>query len=174
GEDASIRHLPATTVGSIRRTGPAADCRQDGDATPAAGHAVGEPEGVAMETETLEVELLGRHAGRIEVDRIVAHVGYRPDLNIARELQVDTCYATEGPMELAAHLLGQAAGDCLQTTGGGPEALMLPEPNFYILGAKSYGRRSDFLIRTGLAQIRDLFARIMDSPELDLYTSIQP
>jgi len=172
-EQGSICHLPATAIGAIRRNSPASAASRDHGARWAPDGAHLAPVAEAAGAETLEIDLLGRHAGRIEVDRIVAHTGYRPDLEIARELQVHTCYATEGPVRLAAHLIGQAADDCLQTSGGGTDTLMLPEPNYYILGAKSYGRRSDFLIRTGLAQIRDLFARIMDSPRLDLYTSIQ-
>ena len=49
------------------------------------------------------------------------------------------------------------------------EELNLPEPNFYVLGAKSYGRRSDFLFQDGLKQIRETFAIIGDRPNLDLY-----
>jgi len=47
----------------------------------------------------------------IECDRIIANVGYHPDANLHRQLQVHECYATQGPMKLAASLLGQAAGD---------------------------------------------------------------
>jgi hypothetical protein len=54
----------------------------------------------------------------------------------------------------------------------GPQALLNPEPDFYILGAKSYGRNSRFLIATGLKQIRDLFTIIGDREDLDLYTSM--
>ena len=94
------------------------------------------------------------------VHRIVANVGYRPDANIHRELQVHQCYATEGPMKLAAELLADegSGGDCLQQRSAGADALRNPEPDFYILGAKSYGRKSNFLIRLGLAQIDDLLS----------------
>ena len=34
------------------------------------------------------------------------------------------------------------------------EVLAHPEPGFFTLGIKSYGRRSDFLIRTGLEQVQ--------------------
>jgi hypothetical protein len=52
-----------------------------------------------------------------------------------------------------------------------PPLLVQPEPNFYILGAKSHGRRSDFLVSLGLAQIRDVFAIIGDRATLDLYAT---
>ena len=57
------------------------------------------------------------------------------------------CYASEGPMKLAASLLAArvaaessgdaaAAGDCLKQAAPGPELLTTPEPRFHILGSK--------------------------------------
>ncbi|HEY6221197.1 MAG TPA: hypothetical protein VIX13_01550, partial [Candidatus Eisenbacteria bacterium] len=98
---------------------------------------------------------------RIEVDRVLALVGYRPDTAIYRELQVHLCYASEGPMGLAAAVLsaGQKtpgrAGDCLSQVPHGPESLKTPEPGFFILGAKSYGRNAAFLLTIGHRQILD-------------------
>ena len=54
----------------------------------------------------------------------------------------------------------------------GPDALLLPEPNFYILGAKSFGRDSRFLISNGLEQIRELFTLIGDRTDLNLYATM--
>lgn len=97
----------------------------------------------------------------LAADRILALVGYRPDLGLARELQVRTCWATEGTYPLAAALLAQSgsAADCL-TVGVDLDAgtLKHPEEGFYTLGMKSYGRNPHFLIRAGLKQIDDLFA----------------
>ncbi|HYR68512.1 MAG TPA: NAD-binding protein [Candidatus Dormibacteraeota bacterium] len=98
---------------------------------------------------------------RIEVDRVLALVGYRPDTTIYRELQVHLCYASEGPMSLAAAVLsaGQKspgrAGDCLSQVAHGPESLRTPEPGFFILGSKSYGRNPAFLLTIGHQQILD-------------------
>jgi hypothetical protein len=103
------------------------------------------------------------------VDRVVANVGYGPDNSIYRELQVHECYATLGPMALAAALLKHAGGDCLTVPALGGAALRNPEPNFFILGGKSYGRRSDFLLRVGLEQVRECFALLSGKPDLDLY-----
>jgi thioredoxin reductase len=109
---------------------------------------------------------------RVEVDRVVAHVGYQPDNSIYAELQVHECYASRGPMKLAAALLksGAASGDCLAQKSQGAESLRNPEPGFFILGAKSYGKNSQFLIRLGLDQVRDTFQLITGNPELDLYS----
>ncbi|HEV3256026.1 MAG TPA: monooxygenase [Gemmataceae bacterium] len=104
-----------------------------------------------------------------EVDRVIANVGYSPDTTLYRELQVHECYASLGPMNLAAALLKQSAADCLSVTSPGANTLRNPEPNFYILGAKSYGRNSNFLLRTGLDQVREVFTLITGKPDLDLY-----
>lgn len=99
----------------------------------------------------------------LTVDNIIANVGYTPDNEIYRELQVHECYASRGPMKLAAALLGDAGGDCLTQTSKGPEVLKNPEPNFFILGIKSYGRSPNFLIRVGLEQIQDVFQLLVKS-----------
>ena len=64
---------------------------------------------------------------------------------------------------------GQDNAECLEQKSAEPQTLMQPEPNFYILGAKSYGRTSNFLFSVGLEQIRDVFTIIGDRPTLDLY-----
>jgi hypothetical protein len=79
-----------------------------------------------------------------------------------RQLQVHECYATTGPMNLAAALLGEAgSGDCLQLAAHGPETLRTPEPGFFILGAKSYGRMSRFLLQAGWRQVDDVFGTLI-------------
>lgn len=109
---------------------------------------------------------------RIEVDRIVANVGYGPDNAIYRELQVHECYASRGPMKLSAALLGASSTDCLEQTSMGADTLKNPEPNFFIIGNKSYGRNSTFLIRVGLSQIVEAFALITGDGKLNLYDQV--
>lgn len=120
------------------------------------------------------VILDGPHDGLLTCDGIIANVGYRPDDVMTRELQVHACYASEGPMKLAAALQSQSSADCLDTPTGGPQSLRCPEPDFYVLGSKSYGRNSTFLFSQGLSQIRDLFQIIGGRVELDLYATLQP
>ena len=93
-------------------------------------------------------------------NRIVANPGVRPNVRPFEELQIHRCYATEGPIKMAAHLLGETDGDCLTQTVPGVELLRNPEPGFYILGAASYGRDSRFLLKNGLQQIEQLFEMI--------------
>ena len=107
----------------------------------------------------------------VEVDRILAHVGCSPDNSLYRELQVHECYASFGPMGLAAALLAEGEADCLAQTSKGPESLANPEPGFFLVGAKSYGRNSSFLVRIGIAQVRDVFRLIERRPDLDLYSA---
>jgi len=49
--------------------------------------------------------------------------------------------------------------------------LVTAEPDFYVLGAKSAGRDSRFLIADGIAQVRRLFTIIGDREGLDLYAT---
>lgn len=104
-----------------------------------------------------------------EVERIIAQIGYTPDTEIYRELQVHECYASMAPMKLAAALIAHGGGDCMTMGAQGPETMRNPEPNFYILGAKSYGRTSQFLMKTGFDQVREVFTLITGQSGLDLY-----
>jgi thioredoxin reductase len=103
---------------------------------------------------------------QVVVDRIIANAGFRPNTEAFHELQIHRCYATDGPINLAAHLLGETSRDCLQQSVGGPELLRNPEPNFYILGAASYGRDSRFLLQNGLKQIDALFDHIATTDQI--------
>ena len=100
----------------------------------------------------------------VDVDSILALTGKVGDHQLYRQLQVHECYATSGPMKLAAALLGAsgASGDCLAQTSMGPDTLKNPEPGFFILGIKSYGRRSDFLMRVGWQQVDEVFEILRD------------
>jgi hypothetical protein len=112
-------------------------------------------ESLQLEANSLCVRLEGTPSP-LRCDQLLAHVGFRPDRSLAEELQLHECWATSGPMKLAAELLSQSAdagGDCLAIGDAGPDALKNPEPGFYVIGAKSYGRNPDFLIQRGHAQV---------------------
>lgn len=115
------------------------------------------------------VEAFRREAGRVvarlrgpageedvRADRVLALTGYVPDATLTRQLQVHECYATCAPIELSAQLLGDAAGDCLAQPRYGVDVLRNPEPHFFVLGAKSYGRLSQFLLRVGYEQVDEV------------------
>ncbi len=93
---------------------------------------------------------------RDRFDHIVANVGYEPDDTIYRQLQIHECYASRGPMNLAAALLaasGDGPADCLSHDRSGKDTIQNPESGFFILGAKSFGKNSSFLMRTGYEQV---------------------
>jgi len=96
----------------------------------------------------------------LDVDHIVSNCGYRPDMSLARELQVHYCWASDGPMNLAASLLGSAGGDCLAQVSAGVDLLKNPEANFFVLGGKSYGRNSTFLMKLGIEQVETVFKHL--------------
>jgi cation diffusion facilitator CzcD-associated flavoprotein CzcO len=108
------------------------------------------------------VTLRNGEPAEVEVDRILALNGGVGDHALYRQLQVHECYATSGPMSLAAALLGEAGGDCMAAASHGPETLRNPEPGFFILGAKSYGRNSQFLLRIGWQQVDDVFRSLIE------------
>ncbi|WP_217249663.1 NAD(P)/FAD-dependent oxidoreductase [Streptomyces sp. AC602_WCS936] len=111
---------------------------------------LGEQVGVTLTTPDGPLEIL--------CDHIVALTGYTGDSALYRQLQVHECYATGAPMNLSAALLASAGGDCLAQPSAGIDSLRTPEPHFFIMGAKSYGRLNTFLLRTGYEQIDQLAA----------------
>ncbi|PQO28267.1 FAD-dependent oxidoreductase [Blastopirellula marina] len=123
------------------------------------------------QNDHFHVTLAGKHEGVHTFDRVLADVGHRPNLDMLRELQVATCILSEAPRKLAALWFAGGGADACQND---PTALVHPEPNFYILGAKSFGRRSDFLLSIGFDQIRQVFALIGDRENLNLYAKPLP
>jgi hypothetical protein len=107
--------------------------------------------------DRIVVTLRNGELEEVEVDRVLALNGGVGDHSLYRQLQIHECYATSGPMSLAAALLGERGGDCLAVASHGPETLRNPEPGFFILGAKSYGRNSQFLLQAGWQQVDDVF-----------------
>ena len=85
---------------------------------------------------------------------------------IYKELQVHECYATRGTMKLSAALLDAGAADCLTVPAFGADVLRNPEPGFYILGHKSYGRNPGFLLETGFKQVAEVLATLAQEIEV--------
>jgi len=124
---------------------------------------------VRVEGDDVRVSLRGATGttSDVVVERILSLTGAVGDHTIYRQLQVHECYATSGPMNLAAALLGGSGADCLAQESHGIDTLKNPEPNFYLLGAKSYGRNSAFLLRIGYAQVTDVFGEIARTLDRD-------
>lgn len=96
---------------------------------------------------------------RLKVDRIVVATGFRPDLSFLRELRVSLDPVVEAPPALAP-LIDPNLHSCGTVPPHGIEELKHPEPNFVIVGAKSYGRAPTFLMATGYEQARSVVAEI--------------
>ena len=115
------------------------------------------------------VQLIGRHSGPLTVDHVVANIGYRPDSQIHAELQVQLSCTSEGPQALANALPPHRSADCPPPSAQGVQRLRTSEPHFYILGSKSYGRHTPYLLADGQQQIRELFSLIGGRADLNLY-----
>ena len=115
---------------------------------------------------------LGLEAQETAILRFCEAEGYEV---VAQHLEVETgkgADALDRRPELAAALAEDDSADCLDQQTPGTDTLISRETDFYILGAKSYGRSSNFLLSVGLEQIRQIFTIIGDSSDLDLYRSV--
>ena len=98
-----------------------------------------------------------------EADQVIVNCGYGPDTSLYRELRVHESYESLAPMKLASALQAAGTSDCVSIPSFGVDTLVNPEPDFFILGAKSYGRSSDFLLRTGYTQVAAVMARFAET-----------
>ncbi|MBT9528228.1 MAG: FAD-dependent oxidoreductase [Rhizobacter sp.] len=107
------------------------------------------------------------------VDEIIASTGARPDLTLTRELRVRLDPWLESTDALAP-LIDPNEHSCGTVRPHGHRELAHPEPGFYAIGAKSYGRAPNFLMATGYEQARSVVAALAgdlqaaDSVQLEL------
>lgn len=106
----------------------------------------------------------GARAIRLELDRIVAATGFRPDLDMTRELRVALDPVVEAPSRLAP-LIDPDLHSCGTVPPHGAAELAHPEEDFYMAGSKSYGRAHTFLMATGYEQVRSIAARLAGDHE---------
>ena len=93
------------------------------------------------------------------VDRILVSTGQRPDLELARELRTDPDPWLECPRGLAAQIDPNLHA-CGTVMPHGYRQLAQPEPGYFAVGAKSYGRAPTFLMATGYEQVRSVVAHL--------------
>jgi len=93
------------------------------------------------------------------VDEIVAATGSRPDLSVSRELRLRLDPWLEST-EALAPLIDPNVHSCGTVRPHGHRELAHPEPGFYAIGAKSYGRAPNFLMATGYEQARSVVAAL--------------
>lgn len=94
-----------------------------------------------------------------EVDEIIGATGCRPDLGISRELRLRFDPLLESA-EALAPLIDPNVHSCGTVRPHGHRELEHPEPAFYAIGAKSYGRAPNFLLATGYEQARSVVAAL--------------
>ena len=113
------------------------------------------PEGI----EVTGVGPDGTSTRTVVVDEIVASTGQRPDPSLTRELRLDLDPWLEAPRDLAP-LIDPNEHSCGTVPPHGVDELSHPEPGFYTVGIKSYGRAPTFLMATGYEQVRSVAAAI--------------
>jgi thioredoxin reductase len=93
------------------------------------------------------------------VDRIIVATGQRPDLSLTRELRLDL-----DPLLESTRSLGPMIDPNLHSCGSVPphgyKELSHPEPGYFAVGIKSYGRAPTFLMATGYEQVRSVAAHL--------------
>jgi hypothetical protein len=93
------------------------------------------------------------------VDEIIACTGQRPDLDMTRELRLELDPWLESVKALGP-LIDPNVHSCGSVPPHGHRELSHPEPGFYTIGVKSYGRAPTFLLLTGYEQARSVAAAI--------------
>jgi thioredoxin reductase len=112
--------------------------------------------------------------GRIlTADRVVSATGFRPDHTLTGELRLDLDPIL-GCTRTLAELIDPNQHSCGTVAPHGYRELGQPEPHYYAVGMKSYGRAPTFLMATGYEQVRSVAAALAgdfeaaDDVQLDL------
>lgn len=114
-------------------------------------------------TVNVQATLAGEDTN-LDVDRIIVATGLRPNLDMLRELRVAIDPSVEAPPALAP-LIDPNLHSCGSVPPHGVVELTHPEPNFYIVGSKAYGRAPTFLMATGYEQVRSVIAELAGDHE---------
>lgn len=108
------------------------------------------------------VTLVGRRGDTLReltADVIVNATGFRPDLDLLREIRLSLDEVVEAPRRLAP-LIDPNVHSCGTVRPHGFVELEHPEPGFFLAGMKSYGRAPTFLLATGYEQVRSIVAHL--------------
>lgn len=97
-------------------------------------------------------------------DRVVVLTGFRPDLSFLSELRLELDPVVQAPSRIAAEV-DPNVHSCGSVAATGARDLAHPEPDFYIVGSKSYGRAPTFLALTGYEQVRSVAAELAGDHE---------
>ena len=97
-------------------------------------------------------------------DRIIVLTGFRPDLSFLTGLRLELDPQLEAPVRIAAEI-DPEHHSCGTVRATGARDLAHPEKDFYLVGAKSYGRAPTFLAMTGYEQVRSIAAELAGDHE---------
>ncbi|BDV31953.1 NAD(P)-binding domain-containing protein [Microbacterium terricola] len=106
------------------------------------------------------IRLIGRRHGEEathDTDLVVNATGFRPDLGMLREIRLELDEIVEAP-KLLAPLIDPNLHSCGTVSPHGFAELRHPDPGFFVVGMKSYGRAPTFLLATGYEQVRSVTA----------------
>ena len=109
--------------------------------------------------EVSEHGLVSADGRKVDAEVIVNATGARPDHTPAAELRLDLDPIL-GSTRALAPLIDPNVHSCGTVPPHGVDELAHPEPGFYVVGAKSYGRAPTFLLATGYEQVRSVVAAL--------------
>lgn len=116
-------------------------------------------------TERVDVEdgrsvLVAEDGRRLApASKVFVSTGFRPDLSFLSEMRLELDMRLQAPVRVATEV-DPNLHSCGTIRATGAADLAHPESNFYIVGAKSYGRAPTFLAMTGFEQVRSVAAAI--------------
>jgi thioredoxin reductase len=126
--------------------------------------------GAVEKIDSFEIARVDRHGRKIrltgersgapathDTDLVVAATGFRPDLEMLREIRLQLDDIVEAPVRLAP-LIDPNVHSCGTVAPHGFAELRHPDSGIFIVGMKSYGRAPTFLLATGYEQVRSVAA----------------
>lgn len=116
---------------------------------------------------------LGQEVVERHVDEVIAAVGFKPDETVHEPLGISPGYA-----DVSATRAALDAGDLSGETDTahaieGDSVVPMVGPNYFLVGHKSFGSNSNFLLRAGHRQVREVFRQITGDRRLDLYGAVR-
>lgn len=105
-------------------------------------------------------------------DHVAVLTGFRPDLSFLSELRLELDATLQAPARIATEI-DPNIHSCGSVAATGAADLAQPEPDFYLVGAKSYGRAPTFLAMTGYEQVRSVVAELSGDHEAAARVELQ-
>ncbi|WP_432206670.1 NAD(P)-binding domain-containing protein [Microbacterium phyllosphaerae] len=118
----------------------------------------------SISTDADRATIVAEDGRTLTADRVVVLTGFRPDLSFLSELRLELDSTLQAPTRIAAEV-DPNVHSCGSVAATGAADLAHPEPGFYMVGAKSYGRAPTFLALTGYEQVRSVVAELAGDHE---------